>query len=370
MIIQPTEIQTSPAEKVWQAAIEFTNGCKPQNIIPFGSGHINDTYLVTPVSAGEPFILQRINISIFPDVKTLMNNISLATRHLHLKSEEWGYLAVRFLTTPSGKHYTGDDKKGYWRAMSYISNSATFNRLTGEEQAFEAGKALGAFHAMFNDFNAATLTPTLPDFHHLGQRLTAFHTALKDAPAQRIAKAEKLIGWTRENATTLLAIDRLTDNQLIPLRVVHNDPKVNNILFDRQGKALCMIDLDTVMPGYLLHDFGDAIRTSASLAEEDEPDAGKCGINLSLFESYLRGYLDAARPIITPEEADMLALSSLILTFTIGLRFLTDYLAGDVYYKTAYPGHNLVRAKAQFAQATDIRNKLPKMEQIVRRHFS
>lgn len=346
------------------AATVFLTNHTGFQITPFGSGHINDTFVVTSHKTISPFILQRLNHTTFPDVEGVMENIRLVTTHLESKKEIYGYRVLKFLTTNRGKLLTGDAETGYWRAMELVENSVTYNRLTNPAQAFEAGKALGAFHAMFSDFDANLLTPVLPHFHHTGRRLDAFHTVLEKAEEIRRSKSQHLIDYTLELAEKMQIIDQLTDKAQLPVRVVHNDPKVNNILFDTNSKAICMIDLDTVMPGCILHDFGDAIRTSASLAEEDEADTSSCGIDIVLFESYLNGYLNKARPILTGKELNLLPLSPLILTFTIGLRFLTDYLAGDPYYKTSYPDHNLVRAKAQYAQVEDMLRKLPEMEQI------
>lgn len=358
-------ISTVP-DAVHLMATRFMPFEQPCEITPFGSGHINDTYLVVPEGSGDPFILQRINHTVFPDVGALMQNIGLATNHLEKRSAAWGYQPVSFITTDGGSLFTGDATTGFWRAMRLIGHSVTHDRIATTRLAREAGMALGAFHAMFNDFDADTLAPTLPHFHHLGRRLTTFREILKTAQPDRLHAAETLIAWSHTHGAGLLTIDHHLETGLLPLRVVHNDPKANNILFSQSGKALCLIDLDTVMPGTLLHDFGDAIRTSASMTDEDQPDTSRCGIDLNLFEAYLQGYLQSARPILTTHETELLAEAPLVLTFTIGLRFLTDYLAGDVYYKTAYTGHNLVRAKAQFAQANDMLFKLNQMKLIVK----
>ncbi|PKP17584.1 MAG: hypothetical protein CVU06_12995 [Bacteroidetes bacterium HGW-Bacteroidetes-22] len=359
------EIVPEKTRSARESAIAFLPDHADFEISPFGSGHINDTFLITSGALKRPVVLQRINHHIFPDVEALMRNIRLVTAHLEDKKEVYGYRILKFITTTSGKLLTGDPEQGYWRAMELVENSFTHNRLINQTQAFEAGKALGAFHAMFNDFDANRLTPTLPHFHHVGKRLAAFHTILEKADETRLRKSLDLISYTQEFAEKVQAIDRLTDSNQLPVRVVHNDPKVNNILFDASGKACCMIDLDTVMPGCILHDFGDAIRTSASLAEEDETDLSRCGIDIGLFESYLKGYLEKARTILTEKEISLIPASTQILTFTIGLRFLTDYLAGDAYYKINYPDHNLLRAKAQYAQAAAITVKLPEMQRIV-----
>lgn len=366
MSIGVTEAITTTSDAILQMAARFMPREQPCKITPFGSGHINDTYLVVPENAGEPFIVQRINHTVFPDVGALMHNIGLATGHLSKKSAEWGYQPVSFIKSADGRLFTGDVDTGFWRAMRLIGHSVTHDRITTVQLAREAGMALGAFHTMFNDFDAESLTPTLPHFHHVGRRLATFHETLKTADPLRIDAAKTLIAWTLTHGTDLQVIDHMLETGQIPLRVVHNDPKANNILFSQSGKALCLIDLDTVMAGSLLHDFGDAIRTSASMSDEDQPDTSQCGIDLNLFEAYLGGYLQSARPIVTTNEINLLAEAPLVLTFTIGLRFLTDYLAGDVYYKTAYMGHNLVRAKAQYAQADDILKKLGQIKNIVK----
>lgn len=338
------------------------------HIKPFGSGHINDTF-VASLSNGSRFILQRINHQVFTKVDQLMANIVLASKHLSAHSKNLGYLSVEFIPTPENTFYVGNSEQGYWRAMHFIQNSITFDKAHDPNLAFEAGKALGAFHAMFAHFDASQLHHTLPHFHHLGRRVNSFELALEKAETKRVKSASKLIDFARSHQEQLQCIDHLTDHNLVPLRVVHNDPKLNNVLFNQTGKALGLIDLDTVMPGCLLHDFGDAIRTSASLADEDEPNENLCGINLQLFEAYSRGYGETARQMLTSVEKTNLPVSSIVMTFTIGLRFLTDYLNGDVYYKTHYPTHNLVRAQAQFAQAADMLNKLSVMQAIIKHYF-
>lgn len=349
-------------------AVRFAGGQKITSIEPFGSGHINDTFLVTAVNR-QPFILQRINHHVFPCVEALMANFEAVSQHLLHRSPAMGYHSVQLIKTPEGATFTGDEAQGYWRAMHLIEGSVTYNKVADPVLVGEAGRALGAFHVMFDGFPIEMLYPTIPFFHHAGRRLTQFTAAVKQASAGRMKNAGDLIELTHENTPTLLGIDRLTDTGAVPLRVVHNDPKLNNILFDENRKALCLIDLDTVMPGCLLHDFGDAIRTTASMANEDEPDDSLCGINLALFDTYTRGYAETTRSMLTNKEIEHLALSAFVMTFTIGLRFLTDYLSADVYYKTAYPGHNLVRARSQYAQAADILRKLPEMKQIVKQYF-
>lgn len=331
----------------------------PVSIKPIGSGHIHDTFLVVD-SSGAEFIIQRINTKIFTKVDGMMGNIRLVT-HVLLKQTQ---LSVKLIHTHDG-HSTLGHYTGFWRAMEKIPDCITHDKITDPRLAAEAGRALGQFHWLLKGLPSGALFDTLPNFHKLRLRHAALLNASQNSQPERNSNARIASLFVQKHIEQLLILDDLIDAKKIPLRIVHNDPKINNILFNQQGVALCMIDLDTVMAGSLLHDFGDAIRTTCALANEDEPDITKCGINLELFKAYTKGYLSQTGPMISTIERANLSIAAAVLSFTIGVRFLTDYLENDIYYKTDYPEHNLIRANAQFAQTLFILDHQKEMEQII-----
>ncbi len=331
------------------------------SIKPYGSGHINDTFLVE--IPGNKYLLQRINHLIFKQVPELMSNIEKVTNEIRLKSPHLESLTL--VPSNDGKTFVTDQDGNYWRVLNFIKNSTSYDRVTSPHLAFEAGRVTGEFHKLMHDFPANELFLTLPGFHNLTSRLKRFHDAVGIDVVSRAVTITELIEFVNDRSKELVLIDQLIDSGALPVRVVHNDPKINNILFDQQGKGLCMIDLDTLMPGCLLHDFGDAIRTTANSAEEDESDTSMIFLNIELFEAYVRGYVSETRQFLTKTEVENLALSARVLTFTIGLRFLTDYIEGDSYFKIAFPLHNLQRARAQFALVKSIEANDEILKQII-----
>ena len=332
----------------------------PVSIKPIGSGHIHDTFLVVDSTHME-FILQRINTKIFTKVDGMMGNIRLVT-HVLLKQTP---LSVKLLHTHDG-HTTVSHYTGIWRAMEKIPGCITYDKINDPRLAAEAGRALGLFHWLLKGLPSEALFETLPNFHNLTLRHTALVNAVQKAAPERNSKAQIALQFVKKHIEELLVIDNLINTKTIPLRVVHNDPKINNILFNQQGEALCMIDLDTVMAGSLLHDFGDAIRTTCALANEDEPDVSKCGLDLDLLKAYTRGYLNQTAPMISNLEKTHLSIAPAVLSFTIGIRFLTDYLENDSYYKIQFPEHNLIRANAQFAQTLFILDHQKQIEEMIK----
>jgi thiamine kinase-like enzyme len=337
-----------------------------------GSGHINDTYLITTGNSHVSYVLQRINSSIFKDIPGLMRNIGIVTRHLEQKilsgdPHASSFSILRLIPSTDGELYFRDPEGESWRLYNFIEGSKSYDIVESPALAMEGGRAFGLFQYLTSDIPAGELTETIPHFHDLGKRLGTFRdTVLKD-PVKRADEVRKEIDFIEKRASEMMLIPELGREGKIPLRVTHNDTKFNNILFSHKNRATCIVDLDTVMPGYILYDFGDAIRTGANQAMEDEKDLRKICIDLELFEAYSKGYLETARQFLNATEIRNLARSAGFMTFIIGLRFLTDHIDGDHYYRILFPGHNLQRARAQFRLLESMEENAKRMEEIVER---
>ncbi|WP_170110316.1 phosphotransferase enzyme family protein [Flavilitoribacter nigricans] len=335
------------------------------NIQGFGSGHINDTFKITNASPGEPdYLLQRINHKVFPHVGPMMDNILRVTEHLK-KKENPEYHSMTIVPTRTGDLFIRDDNGSYWRVYIFLEKLVSYDVVETSEQIYEGGKAFGTFLRDLSDFPAETLFPTLPNFHHVPMRVRNLERAVKDDKAGRVLQANHLIRFALEVADEMCRIQALGDQHQLPLRVTHNDTKFNNVMLDRNGKGRCVIDLDTVMPGYVHFDFGDAVRTSVSSAPEDETDLEKIQVDLDRFEAFARGYLEPSRDILSPLELEYLPLSGAMLAYIMGIRFLTDFLMGDVYYKIHSPEHNLQRATAQLDLTQKILNRIPDLKRMI-----
>ncbi len=322
-------------------------------ILPFGNGHIHDTYKVLTKPEETPnFLLQRINTQVFPRVTQMMNNIHRVTKHqreaLEKKAvEELSQQVMQVIPTVSGKYFFKEEN-AYWRVFSFVEEAMSYETPPNEDFAREAGRSLGKFQSLLMDFPAETLFETIPHFHNVKRRVRKFNKVLKDDPVGRVSSAEQQVQFAKGRRREMSLISELLGENLLPIRVTHNDTKFNNLLFDAQGNALMWIDLDTVMPGCVHFDFGDAIRVLANSGDEDEEDLNLIEFNFDYFKAFAEGYLKEIGHILAPMELIHLAFSAKMMTFIMGLRFLTDYLEGDPYYKTSYAGHNLVRAKSQF----------------------
>jgi hypothetical protein len=253
--------------------------------------------------------------------------------------------------------------------IDYIRGSKSCDVVENPEMAYEAGKAFGIFQELTADLDANSLYEVLPNFHNIRYRLDNFRRTIETDPAGRVKSTQEEIFFVEQRAGEMHQILLLGESGAIPLRVTHNDTKINNVLFNDRNKAISVVDLDTVMPGFVLYDFGDAIRTGACTSAEDEADLEKVNFSLPLFEAYSRGYLEIAREFLTQPEIDHLPFSVKFMTYLIGLRFLTDHLDGDRYYKIRFPGHNLVRARAQFRLVGRMEESFSKMESIVFKGF-
>ncbi len=353
---------------------EAIAGFFPKNEIsgyqPYGSGHIHRTYLLWPHDGNSQYILQEINRNIFPEVKALQDNISRVTNHLKKVNENKNdshqtYSGLEIIATPDGQPFFSVDELSYWRVFRFIPNSRTFDTIPSTAHAYEGGRALGKFLGDLDGFHVDSISITLPGFHDLGKRLEQFEKALQSDSASRISEVKNEVGFVRQRAEKLLQLFSAETTNSIPRRITHNDPKFNNILFDPKGKSICIIDLDTVMPGFVFHDFGDAIRTGAASSIEDEPDTQQMFIDLELFAAYAEGFLQQMRHILTTTELSTLSLAPQYMTFIIGLRFLTDFINGDIYFKTAHPQHNLQRWYAQKALLLSMEKSEHKMAEII-----
>ncbi len=335
------------------------------------TGHINDSYRVLTSAAGHPgYFLQWINNYIFKDIEGLMNNISEVTGHLAEKLAEnksLDFKVLEIIPCNDGKKFYLDADGQYWRMYTFIDQMHGHDVVDDVHIAYEGGKAFGIFMSMLADLPANRLTETIPGFHNMAKRLETFYKSLITDSADRVKDIQQEINFVRKRAAQMLGIPALIAEGKLPKRITHNDTKFNNILFDSSDKAVCIVDLDTVMPGSLLFDFGDAIRTGANTAAEDETDLSKVDINLPIYEAYARGFIKSLRQTLTEAEINNLAFSARFMTFIIGLRFLTDFVDGDPYFRTSYPQHNLDRARVQFRLVERMESKADKMHDIVLR---
>lgn len=338
----------------------------------FGSGHINKTYLVVFNDNGKEkkYILQQINSDVFKDIEKLMDNVFSVTSYLRKEIEKNGGNPDR-----ETLHYikTVDDKKFlsvdglYYRSYVFVEDSISYDSVDNAGLFKSSGVAFGRFQKLLADFDADSLNETIPNFHNTSWRYdNEFTPAVNENKAGRADSCRDEIEFVKaRKADTAVLVDLIADGSL-PLRVTHNDTKLNNVMFDdKTNECVCVIDLDTVMPGLALYDFGDSIRFGANTAAEDEKDLGKVGINLDYFKAYAEGFLSEAGSALTQCELDNLAFASKLMTFECGMRFLTDYLNGDTYFKTTYPEHNLVRARNQFTLVADMESKMPEMKKII-----
>lgn len=340
---------------------------------PTGSGHINDTHLAQFQRSGHIvlYIVQRINRHVFPDPPAMMENIVRVNRHIRQKLEARGVRDIsrrvlQVILTHNGSPYFRDPEGNYWRVYDYIAKARSYDTLGSTGQAFEAARMFGGFLEMLHDFPGPPLHETIPGFHDGQKRLEAFQKALAGDPFNRTQAARPEIDFVLAHAGIFDVLPGLVKEGKIPMRVTHNDTKVNNVLLDETtGEGVCVIDLDTVMPGLSLYDFGDLARSTLSSAAEDEPDAAQIRVDMSRFEAILKGFLATAGGILTESERSCLLFSTKMMTQIIGVRFLTDYLLGDTYFKVHREGHNLDRCRRQFKLMQSIMEHEERMEDLV-----
>ncbi|MBQ8639475.1 MAG: aminoglycoside phosphotransferase family protein [Lachnospiraceae bacterium] len=333
----------------------------------FGNGHINDTYRV----CGQPLVLQRINTSVFQNPDGLMENIEKVTSFLRRKIAAEGgdpeRETLRIVHTKDGKPYYRTDENHVFRMYKLVEGTMSIEDDKTPEGLYKAGKGFGHFLKLLNDFPVEELHETIPDFHHTPKRVEALKQAIAEDRAGRAKLAASEIAFALEQAKWADRVVKGLEDGNIPSRVTHNDTKINNILFDEvTGEAVCVIDLDTVMPGSMLYDFGDALRMGASTAAEDETDLDQVCFSTEAFLSFARGYLEEMREELTETELELLPFSVKLLTYECGIRFLTDYLNGDTYFKIHRENHNLDRARNQFKLVAEISRKEAVLQEMVK----
>lgn len=343
---------------------------EPAKIDVLNDGLINTTEVVT-FADGKKVTFQRINTLVFTKPVELMENVVKVTSFLRKRIAEQGGNPDRetltFLATPEGKHHFVDTAGGFWRAYSFIDNSYTYRSIENREVFKEAGRAFGRFQSLLSDYPMEELHETIENFHNTAVRYESFEKAVAADRVGRVKEVTEEIAFVRaRKQDTKKLVDMLNRGEL-PLRVTHNDTKLNNVLFDSNThKAICVIDLDTIMPGLSLYDFGDAMRSGANATTEDNPDLSKVSVDVDLYRAFTEGYLESAADSLTKNEIDNLAFSAKLMTLECGMRFLTDYLDGDNYFKTEYPEHNLVRTRNQFKLVEDMEKHMDELKAVVR----
>lgn len=322
---------------------EFTGGDK------FGTGHINDTRL--GAVGGVRYVFQKINTAIFRQPEQLMENMSRVTRHLKSK----GMKTLELAHGPDGNPWVRDAENGFWRCYRYVGPAHTCDVLEKPEQAYQAARAFGEFQHALADLGAPRLHETIPDFHHTPKRIAALERAVELDVCGRLREVAAEVDFVRSRASDAGKLLALQATGEIPERISHNDTKLNNVLLDDRGEErVCVIDLDTVMPGLAHFDFGDMVRTGVSPAAEDERNLDKVAVRPEMFRALLTGFLDGAAGVFNPLERELLPFSGRLITLEIGTRFLTDYLAGDTYFRVHRPGHNLDRCRTQFRLVAEL----------------
>jgi len=358
-------------EKELLAVSHFKIPAKPKGITAITHGNINRTYQI-PFDNGESYILQNINVNVFKKPYELMDNVKGVCEHLKRKAAESGNdperCAMTFAEADNGTMLFVDEDNNHWRMCKFI-DAVSYQSIARPELFYSAAEAFGNFQALLADYPADTLCETIPNFHNTVSRYNDFKEAYKNCrlPIRKAAaKSEAEFLLSREKLAHI-AVDAIESGKM-PLRVTHNDTKLNNVLIDKEtDKGICVIDLDTVMPGSVLYDFGDAIRFGACTTAEDDPDTSKVAMDLGLFEQFTRGFIAGLGGSLTDCEYELLAEGALLMTYELCLRFLGDYFNGDIYFKLNYPEHNIVRARAQIALLKDMEAKLPEMKAIVER---
>ncbi len=343
---------------------------------PFGNGHINTTYLLSFLSRDsgslQKYILQQINTQVFQEPEHLMENIFSVCTYLRQRVLARGgdpeQETLTLVPFSNGEHLLYDNDGRCWRCYRYIENSVSYDFADTPQIMEGAGRAFGRFQMDLDGYPAEKLWETIPHFHDTPSRYADFCRAVEEDPLGRADSVQEEIAFWKSRETDFYRVQPLLEEGRLPLRVTHNDTKLNNILFDRDTNApLCVVDLDTIMPGLSLYDFGDSLRAGASTAAEDERDLSKVSFSLEMFEAFTRGFLSETRSVLTEEELALLPFSAKLMTMECGIRFLTDYLQGDTYFKIHRPGHNLDRCRTQMKLVADMETKSREMMDILRR---
>ncbi len=342
---------------------------------PYGSGHINDTFLLVfdiEKMGRNKVILQRMNKDVFSNPVELMENITKVTSYLRERIMENGgdpeRETLNVIPAADGKSYYQDSQGDYWRAYKFITDATSYDQVEKPEDFYQSAVAFGNFQRLLADYPAQTLHETIKGFHDTKARFAVFKKAVEEDVMGRAASVKKEIEFVLDREDVAVELCNLQAKGVIPLRVTHNDTKLNNIMIDNKtGRGICVIDLDTVMPGLAVHDFGDSIRFGASTAAEDEQDLSKVSCSMELFELYAKGYIEGCAGRLTDKEMDLLPMGAKTMTYECGMRFLTDYLQGDTYFKIHREGHNLDRCRTQFKLVEDMEQKWYTMNEIVKK---
>ncbi|MEC3880986.1 phosphotransferase enzyme family protein [Parapedobacter sp. 10938] len=356
-------------------ASEFDMEGKVVNVSAFGSGHINDTFRVaTDKPGGKQYLLQRVNHHVFKDVAAVMDNIQRVTGHLRaryaLEAKGSHRLDSRVLTlipTTDNEPYYRDEQHNFWRMFILLDGTRSYDIVENPQQALEGGRAFGQFQRMLVDLDVGLIHEVLPDFHHIGNRLAQLGRAVAADTAGRVERVQPELSFIKAREQRMHTILDLAAQGRLPVRITHNDTKFNNVLLDANDRAQCVIDLDTVMPGYVAYDFGDAIRTIINRAAEDEADLDNVQLNIPLFEAYAEGYFEEAHYFLTAAEVASLMEGVLLFPYMQAVRFLTDFLEGDHYYKVQHADHNLQRTCAQLKLVSELEAHETELRAIVSR---
>ena len=357
-------------QKLNELAEIFCLGGKVKSYDVISNGNINTTYdvWVTVGDEDRRYVFQKLNIYVFKSPKRIMQNIEKITSHIAEKLEAEGKSrdnVMHFAHTETGKIYFMEEQ-GFWRVSEYVANTVTINRCDDLDKLRSAGRAFGNFQNMLSDFDATLLYETIPNFHNTRSRIAVLMRHANEDPCGRVDEVGEEIDKIKSLKSLAVRLNELVDSQEMPIRVTHNDTKINNVLFDKDtGEAKTVIDLDTVMPGLVVHDFGDAIRFAANTAAEDEADLSKVSIDMDRFRAFAEGFISELSGTLTPIEIKTMALGAFVMTVEVAVRFLDDYITGDQYFKTLYRGHNLVRARCQIKLAEDILDHLGEMNKII-----
>ena len=372
------KIEGADSRSLEDAVYAFGFGNQCSYVKPFGEGHINETYAVyMPDHDGNDvplYVLQRININVFKNPDQVMDNIFGVTEYLRsIIRRDGGDLdreSLSYIKTKSGDSYFEDEKGQPWRCLHYVPNSVCYQQVEKPEQFYQSALSFGHFLKQLGDYPAESLYETIPQFHDTRKRFRDFEDAQRKDVKNRARLCRQEIDFVLSRKDDCGVLMNQLEEGKLPLRVTHNDTKLNNILFDQDtDKGLCIIDLDTIMPGLAANDFGDSIRFGASTAEEDEQDLDKVHFDISLYDIYVKGYLEMAKDVLTPEEIKSLPWGARLMTLECGMRFLADFLQGDVYFKTAYPEHNLVRARTQFRLVKEMEEQFDEMNEILKKYI-
>lgn len=372
------KIEGADSRSLEDAVYAFGFGTNCSYVKPFGEGHINETYAVyMPEQDGQDvprYVLQRINTNVFKNPDQVMDNIFGVTEYLrNVIRQDGGDLdreTLSYIKTKDGESYFEDDNGQPWRCLHYVPNSVCYQQVERPEQFYQSAVSFGHFLKQLGDYPAESLYETIPQFHDTVKRFRDFDDAQRKDVKNRARHCRPEIEFVLKRENDCGVLMQQLGEGLLPLRVTHNDTKLNNILFDADtGKGLCIIDLDTIMPGLAANDFGDSIRFGASTAEEDEKDLDKVHFDINLYEMYVKGYLETAKDVLTPEEIASLPWGARLMTLECGMRFLADFLQGDVYFKTAYPEHNLVRARTQFRLVEEMEEQFDEMNRILQTYL-